>query len=288
MRTGRTAGGGRSGVAAAVLLAAIVGETPALAHEFQVVIVEADSQQSIDARRGFRVAVDQSPDVSHPPGQDGGDHLGGIDVDLLSLDVTSTGQQAADRMARLLDDGASAVLLLTEHPAVEAIIEAAVARSTLVLSGTLSPPGGATGPRIDLRLKPPEERNPVRTESFTAAFRDAYQVAPTDAALLGYDVGLVLEALVRQVGEELGSTARVMTAARSASSDLVASRLEVQDNSASGSEGTSDAGTESSRPGPVVATMLAVSALIAIVGALMVARRRRHARASSPNRPSEG
>lgn len=250
-------------------------------------VVESESQASTDARRGFRVAVDQSPDVSHPPGQDGGDHLGGVDVELLSLDLTGTGQQTADRTRRLVDDGAAAVLLLTGGPAVEAVVEAASARSTLVISGTLSPPASSTDPRIELRLKPPEQRDRVRTEAFTVAFREAHEVAPTDAALLGYDVGLLLDGLVRQVGEELRSPARVMAAVRLASSDLVASRLEVQDNGASGSEGGPDAPTETSPRRAVVAAMLAVAASIAIVGALF-ARRRRQASASSASRSTSG
>lgn len=289
MRNGRTTGWvGRAAVTAAVLFATGLGQAPALAHELQVVVVESESQASTDARRGLRVAVDQSPDVSHPPGQDGGDHLGGVDVELLSVDITGTGQQTTDRIGRLLDDGAAAVLLLTEHPAVEAVIEAAAARSTLVISGTLSPPARSTDPRIELRLKPPDERNRVRTEAFTVAFDDAYEVAPTDAALLGYDVGLLLDGLLRQVGEELRPPARVMAAARSASSDLVATRLEVQDTGPAGSQGAPDAATESSPRSPSLAAMVAVAALLAIVAALLVARRRRHASASSLSRSTSG
>lgn len=287
-RNGRTTGWARvAAVTAAALLATSLGQAPALAHQFQVVVVESESQASTDARRGFRVAVDQSPDVSHPPGQDGGDHLGGVDVELLSLDLTGTGRQTADRIRRLVDDGAAAVLLLTGGPAVEAVIEAASAQSTLVISGTLSPPASSTDPRIELRLKPPEQRDRVRTEAFVVAFIDAYEVAPTDAALLGYDVGLLLDGLVRQVGEELRSPARVMAAARLASSDLVASGLDVHDNGASESERGPDVPTESSPRRPVVAAMLASAALAAIVGAVLVALRHRGPRRSRARPPPD-
>jgi hypothetical protein len=38
--------------------------------------------ESVDADRGFRLAVDQPPDVSDAPGADPGGHLGDVDVDL--------------------------------------------------------------------------------------------------------------------------------------------------------------------------------------------------------------
>ena len=195
-------------VTAAGLVTAVLGQTPALAHELRVVVVESESPATTDARRGFRLAVDQSPDVSHLPGLDGGDHLGGVDVELLSVDVTGRGRQTPDRVEQLLD-GAAAVLVFTDVPAVDVVTNAAAARGILVISGTPSPPARGNGSRIELRLKPPEERNRGRMEAFAVTFTDAYGMYPTDAALLGFDAGLLLDRLVAQVGDVLSLASRL-------------------------------------------------------------------------------
>jgi len=71
----------------------IFGATPVLADEFKVgVLLDSslgDPQEST-FMQGFQLAVDQSPDISHPPNAEGGDHLGGIDVSIIVVDGTSS------------------------------------------------------------------------------------------------------------------------------------------------------------------------------------------------------
>jgi hypothetical protein len=41
------------------------------------------NQSRLEFINGFQLAVDQSPDISHPEGQEGGDHLGAMDVNII-------------------------------------------------------------------------------------------------------------------------------------------------------------------------------------------------------------
>jgi hypothetical protein len=61
----------------------------ALADEFTVAIVISPMGSEVlsdEFMEGFQLAVDQSPDVSHPPNTEGGDHLGSMDVAFVVID----------------------------------------------------------------------------------------------------------------------------------------------------------------------------------------------------------
>ena len=70
--------------AVAVIASSSWAAPPASAHDLTVV-VSALSAESVDAGRGLMLAVDQSPDVSHTSGAGAGDHLGGVDVELIAI-----------------------------------------------------------------------------------------------------------------------------------------------------------------------------------------------------------
>lgn len=81
----------RRGLARGIAILAAVAwmmsaASPASADEFVIGIVVESSASDSDISafmEGFQVAVDQSPDVSHPPGEEGGDHLGSMDVSMI-------------------------------------------------------------------------------------------------------------------------------------------------------------------------------------------------------------
>lgn len=242
---------------------------PALAHEFTVVMVSAGSAQSEGARRGFQVAVDASPDVSHPPGADAGDHLGGVDVDLVAVDDGER-RSTADRVGDLLDGGAVAVVVLLVPSAAEAIGAAAAARDKLAL--VVSNSGASIAKRRALLLRPraSTDDEAAGVAAATTALRDALGDEPTRAVLLGYDAGRLLDTLTAQIGEDLQPSEQLTAAALAASANLASSRViaavdtaEAGEGAAGGTNGRGDRGA-----------VLAAVALIA-AGAVVLVKRRR-------------
>ena len=200
-----------------------VGAPPAMAHEFKVVVVESDTETAADARRGFRLAVDQSPDVSHTPDEEAGDHLGGVDVDIVSGQVASP--SVAGEVSSLLDSGASAVVVLAGGSGADAAIASARARNKLVLAigATASPT--ATPGHIVLRAGSPSDQR--RFAAFVEAFAETTGSDPTEAAALGYDAGMLLDALVSGLGEDLTPGRDLAAAVNAASDQLVLAKLDV-------------------------------------------------------------
>ncbi|MFV2062121.1 MAG: hypothetical protein ACC726_01245 [Chloroflexota bacterium] len=82
-----------SAVAGLAAVLALVGTaaitSPVFADEFAVgILVDPSARDSEEPTfmEGFQLAVDQSADVSHPAGEEGGDHLGSMDVVMLVVD----------------------------------------------------------------------------------------------------------------------------------------------------------------------------------------------------------
>ena len=244
---------------------------PAFAHEFTVVVVSTRSVPSEDARRGFQVAVDESPDVSHGPGADAGDHLGGVDVDLVAVD-DGENPLTTDRVVDLLDAGASAVVVLLVPSMADAIGAAAAERDKLALVVGDGPASSEERALLLLRPRGPAEADEVRVDGAKRALRDALGDEPTPAALIGYDAGRVLDKIVAQVGEDLQPSERLTTAALAASADLASSRVV-------GVVGGSEAGErtgEETTSGTDVATAVAVAAAALVAaGAVVLIKRRR-------------
>lgn len=63
-----------------VLGSGLLAAGSALADEFELSIALGEDVDESEFMAGFQLAVDESPDVSHPAGREGGDHLGAIDV----------------------------------------------------------------------------------------------------------------------------------------------------------------------------------------------------------------
>lgn len=254
-----------------VLALAWSAPPPALAHQFSMVVVSAESVQSRDARRGLVAAVDQSPDVGHTPGPDAGDHLGGVDVDLIAIDEGED-PTTADRVGELLDAGASAVVVLLVPESARAISAAAATRDKLALVVSDSVPSDRPTSLL-LHPRPSAEPDGPSVADATTALRDALSDEPTRAALLGYDAGRLLDKITAQVGEALRPSGRLMTVAREASADLAASRV-------AGAEAeVDDRGEREVSGGAGILTAVTIGATaVAVAGALIwIMRRRRWA-----------
>ena len=200
----------------------LAAPTPATAHDFPIVLVTAAEASSAEALRGFRLAVDESPDVSHPPGPDAGDHLGGVDVTIRTIDAGD-----GERIAALLDAGAEAVVMLAVGEAAGAVSDAAASRGALSVSVEVDADGGSPRSTVVLRPRPADERNVAQGEVFAAAYTEEYRTPPTDAALLGYDAGRLVDRLVAEFGETLEPGGGTSEAARALQGQLLAADLVV-------------------------------------------------------------
>lgn len=207
--------------AAAVALAA----TPsAYAHELGLVLVgpPAANASSSDAVDGFRLAVAESPDVSHPAGQEAGDHLGGIDVETTL--VTGRSDSAARRAARAVGAGARIVVVLPPGAATARIVSGVrAARPLIVLAGTRGAlPAKPDTPAVVLRRRPtgPGERD--RLARFERRFANRYGREPSAAARTGYNAGRLLDSLLAQLGEGSFAGPGLAAAVARAEGDLLA------------------------------------------------------------------
>lgn len=214
-------------IGAIALTLAPVPVQPALAHEFAIVVVASDTAASADARRGFRLAVDESPDVSHPRGQDGGDHLGGVDVDIVRVQAAADADATAARVDALLDQGAAAVVTLAADAQVQAVSGVAAGRGALHI--VVTPGAGSADQQGALVLRPRAagRRDRALVEAFRSNFAGEYGAPPAPAALLGYDAGRLLDALVGRFGERLQPGPRMAAAARRASGSLAGTDVDV-------------------------------------------------------------
>ena len=250
-------------IGAAVGALWLTAAPPAAAHEFSIVVVTSDAPSSLQARRGFQLAVDQSPDVSHPTGREAGDHLGGIDVDIVTVDGASPQARAA-RLGALLDDGAAAVVTLASGASGDELSDVAASRGVFHVA-VADRAGDATEPAdVLLRPRPVGQRDEARVATATSAFTTEYGIAPTQAALLGYDAGRLLDGLVSALGESLTADDRLPAAARAAQRQLVVADAEVVAGTAAALDGA-DA------PSPLAGRATSVRALlVAGVGLLLV------------------
>lgn len=227
-----------------------------------------------DARRGFLLAVDQSPDVSHPPGPDAGDHLGGVDVEIVTIDADD-GDAAPDRVSAVIEGGASAVVIVAPSPILTTVSAAAERPGKLIVAvaedGAAAPPGV----EIVLRALPAERLDRARLERFEAEFTNAYGRPPTSTAALGYDAGRLLDQLIGAIGEDLRVDGPLDAAVRNAAGILVATRLEVPDSEIA--TDTRVATPEPRSPGArrSAVQLFAASVIVLLLAVAAASRRRR-------------
>lgn len=260
-------------VVAAIAAIPLLQASPAVAHEFTLVLVEADVGAAADAGRGFRLAVQQSPDVSHAPGEEAGDHLGGVDVDIVSVDARLP--SVTEEVSGLLDSGASAVVVLAGGPDVQGVTAAAMARRKPVFAVDAE---NSTWPRPgQISLRSRGQADEGRFADFAAAFTTASGSAPTDAATLGYDAGRLVDAVVLELGEHLEPGAALTESATAAAEQLVLAAIDVgADTAATGGTG-SDARPATGPPSALLTSAAAAGGVL-VVGAWMVVLLRRRRR----------
>ncbi len=196
------------------------------AHEVRVVVAIAAATEPTPAGRstgldGLQLGIDQSPDVGHAPGPDAGDHLGGVDVELV---VTSPGSRIDDLVA----DGAEIVVVL-DPTEVSAVGRQLAGRSTLlvaVLANETAIPEIRPDRMVLLRSIPRGEASTTAAD-FETAFIAAHQRAPSDRDALGYDVSQLLDVVLAKIDGEVLEVRSGSTFWSEAQARLISSRMEV-------------------------------------------------------------
>lgn len=176
----------------------LLAAQPAAAHEIGLVLVAARA----DAVDGFRLAVDESPDISHPPGREGGDHLGGIDVEV-GVVVPREASVLRARVARALTSGARVVVVLARAGVVTDVVATVRSGGPLLVVADAGPAlrGSPTAAVVLLGRRPAAGVDRVVLDRFRRAFAQRYRRPASDAALVGYDAGRLVDSLLGTLGE---------------------------------------------------------------------------------------
>ena len=270
-------------VGAVALLWSSTSTSPALAHEFSIALVTAagsrSSPDAAEVQAGWRLAVDQSPDVSHPAGPDAGDHLGGIDVRVTAVDGSDPAA-AGTRIRTQLRDGVTVAVVIAS-PATEQVVSAAVAGTDTLLL-TAGPAGRASQVTpADLSLM--QRQPPGTSDAFTEAFRVAYGRPPTADAALGYDAGRLLDAAVAAAPDGVEDSLAIVRSAAQRSTVLMFSALQVAPTESAQSAAQRPT-TPRDRDGRESAWLAgaALGALTLLTAAAWIWRRRRRTGATGP------
>lgn len=253
-----------------------VASVPAWAHEFELALVPpAPTQGGADARDGFLLAVRQSPDVGHPDGVDAGDHLGDVDVEVVVVDDASPATRPA-RLAAARREGLP-IVVVVGSPSSIAVAAQALRGGTTLLVAASDAPVDVTGTTAVV-LTPAERgaKDGAALDPFTREFAAAYGRPPSTVAASAYDAGRFVDAIVRDLGADLGPPDRLADGARRASTAVLSSAVDV--------EIASPASGRRAEPGGVAVGRWAVAGVLAtiVVGvAVMVASRRRRVRGAA-------
>jgi len=215
----------RAAVAALLVLGLVaVGATPAFADEFQVGILidpslsEADSGEFMD---GFQLAVDQSPDVSHPEGVEGGDHLGSMDVVFVVTEVAGEPNEVLGAALQLIEGSRPPIIIADVSADALAIVAGPVAESEAMLIA-MSGTGASELPDSPLFFAAGEGSGAAglltdRSPTFEEAFATAYSRQPTAAAARGYLAGRLVDLAVEATDRDPTDSQTLMAAMLEAS-----------------------------------------------------------------------
>jgi len=189
-----------AGIVVLAVAGAVVLIAPAArADEFVVgIVVESVADSSADAAfiDGFRLAVDQSPDVSHPPNTEGGDHLGGMDVVLVVVDESSQGGALVGAVLEFVATNSVPILVAdVAQDVLTSLVGPVSDRGTMVIAVA---DGGAGESETTPLLFVAGETDGAglltdRSPGFKDAFVAAYGRPASPAATRGYVAGRLVD-----------------------------------------------------------------------------------------------
>ena len=215
----------------------VLGGVPALAHEFTVgILLDPNETRSAAFMKGFQLAVDQSPDVSHPPGVEGGDHLGSIDVVMEVRDGAKRPDQFVAAALRLIDRNGVPIIVADVSLDALAALQGPVADMETVLIAMAGPAEvDVPAARFFFAVDPQAGAGLLlndRKPRFARAFRAAYGRQPSAAAARGYIAGRLVDIGVEATDEDPYDE-RTLIPALVAATTIAESELESEGKAAS-------------------------------------------------------
>ena len=178
----------------------VFSAAPAFADEFVVGIVVGQTTSDTPNSTfmdGFQLAVDQSPDVSHPAGVEGGDHLGSMDVIMVVVEDVTEPDQAVAAVVDLIErDGAAIIVADVAQDVLASILGPVTESETMLIA--MSDTGGADIPATPFFFAAAAQgragvlltdRNPAFEEAFVAA----YGRLPSESVTRGYVAGRLVD-----------------------------------------------------------------------------------------------
>jgi hypothetical protein len=207
-----------------------LGTTSAFADEFTVgIVLDPSYTRPAAFMRGFQLAVDQSPDVSHPSGVEGGDHLGSMDVHMAVRASAREPDEFVTATLRLIDGQGVPIIVADVAPtALAALMEPITDAETLLI--TISHAGTVDVPEAPFFFAASESAG---TEAlltdhmlpFEDVFVAAYGRRPSAAAVRGYIAGRLVdigvEATDRDPFDDLTLAAALVAATLVPATELV-------------------------------------------------------------------
>jgi len=181
----------------------VFSATPALADEFVVGIVVGQTTSDMPDSTfmdGFQLAVDQSPDVSHPAGVEGGDHLGSMDVVMVAVEGVTDPDRAVAAVVDLIErDGVAFIVADVSREVLASIIGPVTESGTMLIA--MSDISEAEFPATLFFFAVSNQDQTAllltdRTPVFEDAFVAAYGGPPSEAATRGYVAGRLVDVSV--------------------------------------------------------------------------------------------
>jgi len=196
-------------VGATVLVWLILSATAAVADEFTVgILVDAPDSEPADSdfMEGFQIAVDQSPDVSHPAGTEGGDHLGSIDVVLVVANGAGSQAEVLDIVAGMVDRRGIAILVVDlSTDAVETLLGPLAEANIMLISMSGDGAGGLPATTSFFNAADSAGARSLLTDR-TPTFEDTYAAIhnrpPPPSAVRGYIAGRLVDIAVEATNRD--------------------------------------------------------------------------------------
>ncbi len=271
-----------------VCMLIVLGASPAFADEFQVgILLDSSLSDSEKAAfmEGFQLAVDQSPDVSHPAGEEGGDHLGSMDIVIIVAETEGQPSEVLASALGLVDGGRPPIIVAHVSTDALALLIGPVTDSQTTLIAMLRADGrdlGAPSPFFFAAIEGSGVSKLLkdRSPAFEEAFSTATARPPTAAAARGYLAGrlvdLGVEATDRDPTDNQALVAAMLEATGPAAPDRPANAPE--STAAADTVAAAEASPSSSK-GWLVAVAASLAFLL-VVGLAVGATRRHRGRSA--------
>ncbi len=178
----------------------VLGATPVLADQFKVGILLDPAVTDSSFMEGFQLAVDQSPDISHPAGVEGGDHLGGIDVEMVIGENTIQVEDFIVEALKMLEVEMVDMIITDVSPEILGVMFPLITESSRVLIAMSDI--GENNFKETLFFFPVAGREGAgdlltdKTLTFEDAFLEEYNRAPSETETRGYIAGRIIDIAV--------------------------------------------------------------------------------------------